>query len=151
MGFATPVSPMLGSSFHGVFQDNDSAWPLPGPCFVILRCSSWMSLLDSTWGASFTQKTEGLHPPRIWTNVPLKREQAKRKWIIFQPLIFKGLFSVFRGCSWFMIHGGWDYTILTLPSVITPNETKNDLWDGGMGLVLQSSSNSQPHTISHLY
>ena len=49
-----------------------------------------------------------------------------------------------------MIHGGWDYTILTLPSVITPNEPKNDLWDGGMGLGVQSSSNSQPHTAIYI-
>ena len=45
-----------------------------------------------------------------------------------------------------MIHGGWDYTILTLPSVITPNEPKNDLWDGGMGLEFELFGSTEKHT-----
>ncbi len=44
------------------------------------------------------EKIHWSYPPGKWTNVPNEnRDLFKRKWIIFQPSIFRGQLLVFRG------------------------------------------------------
>ena len=96
-----PTSTSIHQNYH------KSDWRPPRPCNFRLKIPTPLIpfLTDSSrwprWFASLVRIQPLLRrldvwclmcPPWKWTKVPMQREHFKRKWISFQPSIFRGVY-----------------------------------------------------------